>query len=258
MIMTGLLSFFMLNSDHSISVGIGNLIGLQGVFFEPYAGNGPLWSLAYEIWFYILAGSLASVAIFKSNKVGFYICFALLISSLCIFTKLDCTYLYIWGFGAIAYFYRDLIRKNGSSLVGVFCTLVGLLACQLTSESQSIFFENLSYLLPSKSVAEIMLGAGIAILLPFITNYSPQNNILVRIERLGISLAAFSYTLYLTHYPFLWAINKFWPRVSNIDESSILRFLIVIILSILVAWIFFFPFEAQTNKVRKWLLIKFC
>jgi peptidoglycan/LPS O-acetylase OafA/YrhL len=102
-----------------------------------------------------------------------------------------------------------------------------------------------------------MLGVGIAILLPFITNSSPQSNILVRIERLGISLAAFSYTLYLTHYPFLWATNKFWPRVSNVDESSILRFLLVIVLSILGAWLFYFPFEAQTSKVRKWLLIKF-
>ncbi|MDR1543302.1 MAG: acyltransferase [Prevotellaceae bacterium] len=36
---------------------IGNLFSLQGIFVHP--ATAPLWSLAYEVWFYILMGSLA-------------------------------------------------------------------------------------------------------------------------------------------------------------------------------------------------------
>jgi len=36
---------------------IGNLFSLQGIFVS--SATAPLWSLAYEIWFYILIGSFA-------------------------------------------------------------------------------------------------------------------------------------------------------------------------------------------------------
>jgi peptidoglycan/LPS O-acetylase OafA/YrhL len=35
-------------------IALGNVVMLQEVFFPPLGSNGPLWSLAYEWWYYIL------------------------------------------------------------------------------------------------------------------------------------------------------------------------------------------------------------
>lgn len=44
---------------------LGNMLSLQGVFVVP--ATEPLWSLSYEVWFYILAGGLV-VAISKTRN----------------------------------------------------------------------------------------------------------------------------------------------------------------------------------------------
>ena len=37
---------------------LANLASLQGVISPPLKGNGPLWSLSYEVWFYIFIGAI--------------------------------------------------------------------------------------------------------------------------------------------------------------------------------------------------------
>jgi peptidoglycan/LPS O-acetylase OafA/YrhL len=37
----------------------GNLMSLQGVFVQPLNTNYALWTLSYEVWFYILCGAVA-------------------------------------------------------------------------------------------------------------------------------------------------------------------------------------------------------
>ncbi len=41
-------------ADHSALTFIGNAFFLQGLFTPVYGSNGPLWSLAYEFWYYVL------------------------------------------------------------------------------------------------------------------------------------------------------------------------------------------------------------
>jgi peptidoglycan/LPS O-acetylase OafA/YrhL len=48
---------YVLRTDVDTALGwqtlIGNLLFLQDIIVRPYGTNGPLWSLAYEFWFYI-------------------------------------------------------------------------------------------------------------------------------------------------------------------------------------------------------------
>lgn len=41
----------------------GNLLGLRGSLCGHFAKNVPLWSLDYEIWFYILSGCAAAMVV---------------------------------------------------------------------------------------------------------------------------------------------------------------------------------------------------
>jgi hypothetical protein len=44
-----------------------NIVGLNGVIANRLRINAPLWTLAYEIWFYVIAGALGSVTVLPSG-----------------------------------------------------------------------------------------------------------------------------------------------------------------------------------------------
>ena len=73
---------------------LGNALGLQNIFCDVFAGNDPLWSLSYEMWFYLLAGFFALTL--TSNSSHRVRCFAILgvAVGFAAFTKLSSFYLY--------------------------------------------------------------------------------------------------------------------------------------------------------------------
>lgn len=52
-----------------------NLAGLQGVYGGVFVWNNSLWSLSYEIWFYILAGAAASFLLPKFSNFNVFVFF---------------------------------------------------------------------------------------------------------------------------------------------------------------------------------------
>jgi peptidoglycan/LPS O-acetylase OafA/YrhL len=60
--------YLMMGQPNSILQLTGNLLSLQGIFVG--SATAPLWSLAYEVWFYILIGSLA-VFINRKNTIQY-------------------------------------------------------------------------------------------------------------------------------------------------------------------------------------------
>lgn len=70
----------------------GNLLGLQLVFFRTFAENIPLWSLAYEIWFYFLAGA-AAVWVMSGTRAR-SLAFLALGLGFTVFTRLKCEFLF--------------------------------------------------------------------------------------------------------------------------------------------------------------------
>ena len=85
-----LLSGFVTGNSNGVGTWIGNLFGLQSVLVPSLGGNGPLWSLAYEIWFYVLAYAVGRQVISKSIDPPALMLIALVTL---IFTKLDVQYL---------------------------------------------------------------------------------------------------------------------------------------------------------------------
>jgi peptidoglycan/LPS O-acetylase OafA/YrhL len=99
-----------------------------------------------------------------------------------------------------------------------------------------------------------MLSLGMALLLPFLTQLKPKSMLGRWINDLGGKLAAFSYTLYLTHYPVLYVWEHYLPeRINVINLMSIGLYLLRIASCVVFAWLCYLPFERQTARVRKWL-----
>ena len=226
----------------------GNLFSMQGILVDTVSNNAPLWSLSYEVWFYVLAFSIGLAVTSSSRAVAP----ALLVIVAAIFTRLDATYLFCWLVGAYAYVFRPS-RPSGLILVGgLLLSLYGVVASQFGTDSDAVLTENLQQYVVSRDVARILLSVGIAIVIQQCIQRAPRTRIAMTCDALGTRLAAASYTLYLTHYPVMKLLHHTGivaARTNPID--SIAPFLVMLIVSFAVAYAFYWMFERHTGKVRK-------
>lgn len=235
---------------------MGAIAGLQGVLTKSFGGNYPLWSLAYEIWFYVLSGACAAWLAASSGARGWL--GGGLVVGMAIFTKLLPVFLFVWIMGAI--FYSQFGRRPAleTVLVGLCLIAAGLATMQLKSESVSIKLTAMHEFLPSAEVGILMFSLGIAISLPLLTVQVPTQRFWVSLNRLGVWFASFSYTLYLTHYPVLYLWEYAMPGKYSAVESASLGWYVARLSScLLVSWLLYLPFEKQTKRVRVWLGLMF-
>ena len=74
----------------SIAELLGNIFALQGIFFQNFAHNMPLWSLSYEVWFYIIIGAVG--ILLRAGNVRKTAAFIMLAAGAVVFTKLSYNY----------------------------------------------------------------------------------------------------------------------------------------------------------------------
>jgi peptidoglycan/LPS O-acetylase OafA/YrhL len=237
----------------SITVLFCNLFSLQGIFCDIYGGNVPLWSLSYEVWFYSIAG-LAGVMVMRCTTHRLWLWIAM-VTCFAVFEKLWVVYLYCWILGTFAYFLTPARKSNGLWAIGLVVALGGICLFKMYDDAGP-YGDHLRALLPSPNFSWLMESFGLGIFFADICRMKPLSSLTIRLERLGISLAAFSYTLYLTHYPLLLLWEHFFPqprRYLHLDAFSFLVFFVKISSGLLVAWLLYLPFEAQTPAIRKWL-----
>lgn len=231
---------------------LGTLLGLQGVLFGNFAGNYPLWSLAYEIWFYFLGGFVGYF--FSGGQrartraiFGIAVAFA-------VFTKLEAVFLFAWFLGASTYSLCRCSERTLLAAVGMALIAIGYVASQLRSATVSVNTDSWLPYAPSSEVATLILALGMTSFLPYLTQLKPRSELGNALNKMGGKLAAFSYTLYLTHYPALYIWEHYLPqRHQEISMLSVALYLLRISSCITFGWLCYLPFERQTGRLRKWL-----
>ncbi len=227
---------------------IGNIFSLQGVVFDVFPTNNPLWSLSYEVWFYFLTLILGIYSFNRSNNIYPFI-FIIIVAL--VFTKLTPVYLFCWAIGALAYFRRP----NDFSSKTIFLTLIlivySIAGTQFGAESLSIESNNIRKYLPDLDASRIILSFSIALFIQQIILIVPQSKLAIKIDRMGSNYASSSYTLYLTHYPVLLLLDHLGLGKSDIINSlSVFVFLLKIIVCIFVSYVFYILFEKHTKYVK--------
>jgi peptidoglycan/LPS O-acetylase OafA/YrhL len=231
---------------------VGNTLALQGVFFRNFGHNEPLWSLSYEVWFYIMIGTVGVILSGKTkSQTG--TAFMLLLGFM-VFTRLSSDFLHCWLLGAFCFFLVSEKKRYGLVLTAVILALLGAGISQLQADSLSVSKSHLMNILPGRNIACLIESAGIGLLIASICKLQPSSSILVKIDRIGTLLASFSYTLYLTHYPILNLWEHFIPeRSPSITAVSFAIFIAKIVSCLLVGLLLYLPFEAKTPAVRAWM-----
>ena len=218
--------------------------------------NGALWSLVYEIQFYVFAGLLS--VIIMAKKLGFRIlCFLLLaLYSYGINIKFELNIQWVsyicFASGSVAYLFKDAIVR--SKFILPFITIALICAIGIQTEWSNII-QKLRTTVPASGewmIYRAIMGVFFAVLL-------------IHLDKVGKLLSVFhkispySYSLYITHFPivvFIWFI--FVNHAPKALNHYYVLSVATVIVCMLVAWWFARILEKpKQQRAFVYRLIKF-
>lgn len=217
---------FWIDNSFRLQNLIGNLLFLQnsnsymGNWFVPYGNNGPLWSISFEMWYYMF---LPSIFLFLFKTTGKDIQSNTLID-LGLLISWCATIFSIW---LNKQFYLPWIAYLTLFMLWYLGFWIGV-----HYKQKKLSLKHLFYLIIITSVHFIIsqvvdsatlgrLKAGTIISSIFLMAYFLKNNVssLYHIgehilNTLFNKIGAFSYALYLIHFPLLLVCKKYFPASS--------------------------------------------
>lgn len=210
---------------------LGSALFLNGFLTPTINANPPLWSLSYEVWFYVLAGFFP-VLLSRLRPVPI-IGFTLLVGVLSWLNSQFLIYFLVWLF-AFALSFRSIQTQLFSSLHPMkwffMLSALGLAVFDFYQfhwlyEAKNYTTENFTLFNLCTGLA---LGCWLIQLQQGLQHYPP----------LWAKSADFSYTLYVTHFPLLLFMMGCFPQSLLYGLSGALLSLMVSMCSlILCAWI---------------------
>jgi peptidoglycan/LPS O-acetylase OafA/YrhL len=224
---------------------LGNLAQLQGLAVPPLEANGPLWSLPYEVWFYIGCGALLVTLGGGGRRAG--MAAAIFGLSALVLVLLEPVYLICWCMGAVAYHLKRSRPAAHEIAVALCLTAVGVLASQFTDDSRTFDFAVGGEV--AQRGAALLISLGVALL---IRNLAAAAVAIRGLDGVGAKLADLSYTLYLFHYPILFLVAHLGLTPSaTIDAAASATFVLLTLGAGAFSYVAYLMFERNTAVLRR-------
>jgi peptidoglycan/LPS O-acetylase OafA/YrhL len=212
-----------------------NLLMMQTSLSTQFGSNGPLWSLAYEFWYYLTFPLILGVIYNKNILSRFLYTVILLFCFLVLNTQIFIYFIY-WLVGVIVY----LLYKNKSKAYSHF--YISLVIFILSVYLSYINFFSVYKL----SLFFLAITTGYLI-------YSLQTK-KIYYSGFNVKMASFSYTLYLYHAPLLlFIVSGLGIRKTQPEWSSFLLFFFLLFCVYGYSFIAYLLFEKNTLNVRAYL-----
>lgn len=231
---------------------IGNLFSLQGIWCASQVEV--LWSLSYEVWFYIVAGCIGFLVMQRRTGKTATLGYVAMGIALLVFTKLDTHYLFIWILGALAYTTMPKSSSRGRLWLFGVLSLIALFMLQLNFQGN--YSLSIVRFLPTDNRAALSVIFAIAACL-FVQNvilFRPKSFAAVRIDRAGTWLAAFSYTLYLVHVPIMRLMEYLGAlRATSFNPASLSLYFGYMLVGMAGSYLIYLLFEKRTPKVKRFI-----
>jgi peptidoglycan/LPS O-acetylase OafA/YrhL len=198
-----------------------NIFMLHGFYpnWGSISNNGPLWSVAYEWWIYIMVMFLATWLTNKSILKGALPLAAIVFFLLYTENTKFVFFISIWCIGAFsALMYFNGIKLQRSQIITL---LIALLVCLAYT-----MYENWKIITPYNGIYEYVFQFFAMIFLTLLMIFKPI--IKVFNLRIFIRAAKFSYTLYVIHFPLLLLSFSFLHEIYS-GSGNIFRLIIFIL-----------------------------
>ncbi len=241
-------------ANSSTTTFAGNVLFLQSIFVPAFGSNGPLWSLSYEFWYYIAFPIVLFLALAQSWRQRVFCCAILICLALFVKEAIASRFL-IWLLGVVVLLlppqFQIKSRKNAIAAIAV-ASLPFAFFCILQKNPRL------------EAAIDFLVGTAFALLLYVIVRVAPIAKVATEtkatlrpVAKNGIAhqMAAFSYTLYLTHMPFIVfihaAINQQYQAKWQPDPLHLSYGVGLACLAIAYAWGIAQLTEARTDVVRR-------
>ena len=228
-------------AEHGISTLFGNLLFVMKFYVTPFGTNGPLWSLAYEWWFYMLYPILF-VVIRRSFGLA-----TLLVIGLYIFINIlpfreelsfqVLSFLPIWWMGVIL---SEIYTGRAKFKFAYLTPFTLLLIVPLATSIQFRLY----------SVNQIIWGLGFMGLFSLLFSIQERGFSLPLLNRLK-PLGDISYSLYVVHMPILVLMSGLLMSQSMVLPQNMIYIFIGILLSIVLAILSYHLVEKPFVRNRK-------
>jgi peptidoglycan/LPS O-acetylase OafA/YrhL len=232
----------------TVPVFFGNLFFLQSVVSPVFGSNGPLWSLSYEFWYYILFPALiiAAVSWMGARARVLYLGLALLLFW---FVGLQISlYFMIWLMGALIgrVPHHNRLRSPRTAALASVAASLPFIAALGWIRSHPQF---------SETLGDFAVGLCFSFWVYFLIQIS-RDDVSLAYGKTSKTLAGFSYTLYLVHFPVLLLLRGLLdPRGNWLPDWRHLFYALAIALLMLgYAYLVAEFTEARTGVVRRRLL----
>jgi peptidoglycan/LPS O-acetylase OafA/YrhL len=226
-----------LSERFSLDSFFGNAVFLQTINFPVFGSNSPLWSLAYEWWYYLLFPLLCSVFL-APQKMGKVIALFLSVLILGVLTS-DILWLGIYWLAGAA---LSKVKMAVSSLPA----WISLLAALIYSRTQESEIPRLEDSFVALAYCLVLNAANAWVVrLPF--------------PSLAHWGASFSYSVYLVHFPLILFFVSLLYKISgwgirmNPSGSTLLLWCVLYGFLIGLCWLFYSVTERKTPQLRSWI-----
>lgn len=222
-------------TTHALRVLIGNLLFLQTILVPVFGSNGPLWSLAYEAWYY-LTFPLIAYGVCVAQGAGRI---AFIAAGIIILLLLPISVVSLgipWVAGALVAKFPDRDGANVRLARASFWSLLTL--------------ASLAYAALAKTLGgDILLGCVVAVWLRDLAVLPSLGGIYACAAH---SLSEISYSLYAVHFPLL-ALLWFWllaPLQRQPGVTAALQIAFFVAAALCYAAVTWLLFERRTERVR--------
>ena len=236
----------------NVQTFFANALFLQEIWSPTFGSNGPLWSLSYEFWFYVMF-PCAALFFAAGSRVISRLLFGAAFVAICFFVgPMIFAYFFIWLLGAAVVAMprlKDSFAIRIGALVVIFVVCFALLAAR-------------GKMPLSEFSADALLAGVIAALIYVLASWprtgEAPSAFAIRFSYLSRDVAGFSYTLYLVHLPLLvfleaavvWNSGTRWqPDATHAAIASGIA-----LFAIAYAFLISRVTEAHTAKVAAYFL----
>lgn len=225
---------------------LANLANLQGILASHFGSNGPLWSLAYEWWYYCLFGLMLEAAGKKSADPVLWLLASGALLALTVLPAKLLLYMLVWGTGAWAAT-LDPQRLKLSPFAACVLFVSLLAGSRLFHILLDGYTDHLPGSMVIRFVPNLLLAAGFSLLIISLRGKTCTG---IRSFALHKFMADFSYTIYLMHVPLLLLITAILSSNYGVPFSVEPTFKVLLFLAVLILLIYLalYLFSLLTEK----------